>query len=213
MPVKYAPGDCLPYRSTNLSYVPVELSDEFNNFAKFLLTEESMPNLDMNLPAGMTRARVEENVASLADETLLSMYIYHPAEYCPGEREPVGLVSLSKPENGQAHHGCSSLTVLISSEYREFEYASEATRWALRWGFEFGRLHRIEVSFPEWNQEAFRFYEQMGFKMEGMRRKAIWYMGCWHGSYLFGMLEDEWRREFKVKDMDSDKVSKIMSTD
>ncbi|KAH9838845.1 putative gnat family protein [Teratosphaeria destructans] len=112
---------------------------------------------------------------------------------------PVGLVSLKGIAPHMAHHRCTDMGIDISRQYQGRGYGSEAIRWTLRWAFEYGNLHRVELSAFEWNEGARRLYERLGFVPEGRRRKALFYKGRYWDMVEMGMLAEEWRAREAVE--------------
>jgi RimJ/RimL family protein N-acetyltransferase len=106
---------------------------------------------------------------------------------------PIGVVSLSKSEERQMQHGRSSLSLMISRAHQCKGYGREATNWALGWAFDYARLHRVEVSCYSWNEGAIRLYASIGFREEGVKREAVWFMGSWRDIHEMAVLDHEWR--------------------
>ena len=59
--------------------------------------------------------------------------------------------------------------------------------------FEKLKLHRLELDVFSFNKRAQRVYEKMGFKMEGIRRDAIFDGQNYADDIIMSILEDEWR--------------------
>lgn len=106
---------------------------------------------------------------------------------------PIGIVSLSKSEERQTQHGRSSLSLMISRQHQREGYGREATNWALGWAFDYARLHRVEVSCYSWNEGAIRLYCSIGFRQEGVKREAVWFMNGWRDIHELSILDYEWR--------------------
>jgi len=62
--------------------------------------------------------------------------------------------------------------MLVDKGHRGCGYASDATRTALRFGFEQMNLNRIYLEVYAWNQEAVQLYQKSGFEVEGVLRQA-----------------------------------------
>jgi RimJ/RimL family protein N-acetyltransferase len=69
---------------------------------------------------------------------------------------------------------------------------TDATRTLLRYGFEEAGLQRIELEVFSFNPRGIRVYEKCGFKLEGIRRQALFREGAWHDEHIMAILRDEW---------------------
>ena len=66
------------------------------------------------------------------------------------------------------------------------------TEWMVRYGFEQLNLQRIELQVQDRNERARRLYQRLGFKDEGVRRRAQYKDGRYVDMVLMGLLDDEW---------------------
>ncbi|KAI1421839.1 acyl-CoA N-acyltransferase [Xylaria sp. FL1777] len=182
------------YASKRLRYVP--LGDaKHEEFFLGLVKEPGNLNSDSVLPIGFNTARADSLSKLLASRKLLSMYICLPDG--PGSPAPIGVITLSKPDESHAQHGSSFISINIAARYQRKGYGREAIAWALDWGFDFARLHRVEIACFSWNIGAKRLYTSMGFSEEGVKREAFWFMGGWHDRHDMAMLEHEWRGKWR----------------
>jgi [ribosomal protein S5]-alanine N-acetyltransferase len=72
-------------------------------------------------------------------------------------------------------------------------YATEATRALLEFGFERLRLHRIWATCDVENDASARVLEKVGMRREGQLRQNVRRRDEWRSSYLYAILEPEWR--------------------
>jgi ribosomal-protein-alanine N-acetyltransferase len=72
-------------------------------------------------------------------------------------------------------------------------YATEATRALLEFGFERLALHRIWAMCDVENHASARVLEKIGMRREGQLRQNVRRRGEWRHSYLYAILEPEWR--------------------
>lgn len=114
---------------------------------------------------------------------------------------PIGVVHLMPGELRSAHHRHSEIGVGIIAAYQGKGYGTEAIKWALKWGFRYAGLHRIEINAFEWNAGARKLYESIGFKPEGRRREYFWFDGRFWDDCIFGMLESEWRERYGKEEL------------
>ena len=68
---------------------------------------------------------------------------------------------------------------------------TDATFTALLFAFQELNLNRVELEVFEYNLQAVRCYEKVGFRREGTRRQAFFQAVCYHDVYLMGILREE----------------------
>jgi RimJ/RimL family protein N-acetyltransferase len=73
-------------------------------------------------------------------------------------------------------------------------YATEASRALLAFGFERLGLHRIWATCDVRNAASSRVLEKLGMGREGRLRHDVQRKGAWHDSYLYAILEQDWRK-------------------
>jgi len=71
-------------------------------------------------------------------------------------------------------------------------YDTDATRWAVRYGFNQLNLNRINLHVLANNLAAIRVYEKAGFVREGTSRQAIFRDGKYIDIHWYAVLRDEW---------------------
>jgi RimJ/RimL family protein N-acetyltransferase len=72
-------------------------------------------------------------------------------------------------------------------------YATEASRALLAFGFETLALHRIWATCDVQNQTSARVLEKLGMRQEARLRENVRRRGEWRDSYLYAILQSEWR--------------------
>jgi RimJ/RimL family protein N-acetyltransferase len=72
-------------------------------------------------------------------------------------------------------------------------YATETARALLRFGFERFGLHRIWATCDPRNVASAHILEKIGMRREGHLRENKLQRGSWRDSYLYAILEDEFR--------------------
>jgi RimJ/RimL family protein N-acetyltransferase len=72
-------------------------------------------------------------------------------------------------------------------------YATEATRALLTFGFQSLALHRIWATCDVENRASMRVLEKLGMEQEGLLRQNVRRKGEWRDSYLYAILEPDWR--------------------
>ncbi|KAH8157130.1 hypothetical protein CIB48_g11115 [Xylaria polymorpha] len=171
------------YESERLKFIPIG-EVEHEDFLYGLLKEPP---------------QVSSVIKIMASRKLMSMYIVPREGPNYKDATPIGFISLSKPEERQIQHGNTYLTLAISKDAQGKGYGTEAIAWALDWAFDFARMHRVEIFCYSWNAGAKRLYTRVGFREEGVKREAVWFMGGWHDMHEMAMLEHEWRDVWRGK--------------
>ena len=72
-------------------------------------------------------------------------------------------------------------------------YATEAARAVLRYGFTELDLHRIYATCRPANIASWRVMEKLGMRREGHLVEHRWMKERWQDSYLYAILDHEWR--------------------
>lgn len=72
-------------------------------------------------------------------------------------------------------------------------YATEAASLLLRFGFETLGLHRIWATSDVENRASARVLEKAGMTLEGRIRDHYFVRGRWRDSFLYAVLDREWR--------------------
>ncbi|MEE4563069.1 GNAT family protein [Paenibacillus polymyxa] len=78
-------------------------------------------------------------------------------------------------------------------------YGTEALVLMLGYGFGICNLHRIELNVFDFNEQAIRCYEKVGFQREGVQRDALFYNYEYHDSILMSMLQHEYCARYVEK--------------
>ena len=100
----------------------------------------------------------------------------------------VGLSNIS-PINRSAEFG-----ITIGDRRRQgIGLGTEATRLALRYGFDQRNLNRIQLCVFADHERAIRAYRSAGFVLEGRSRQSYFRDGRYHDCLHFAVLRDEWR--------------------
>jgi RimJ/RimL family protein N-acetyltransferase len=72
-------------------------------------------------------------------------------------------------------------------------YGTDAARLLCRHGFRTMGLHRIEATVVTGNDRSRRVLQKVGFRLEGVRRRAARLSDRWADEWTLGLLEDELR--------------------
>ena len=72
-------------------------------------------------------------------------------------------------------------------------YVTEAARAMLAFGFKDLGLHRIWATCDTRNTGSYRVMEKLGMRREAHHRQDVWLQGGWRDSYLYAILQDEFK--------------------
>lgn len=72
-------------------------------------------------------------------------------------------------------------------------YGSEAILLLLDYAFRHLNFHRVAIGVVGFNERALHFWEQVGFKKEGVQRDGYYYDGKYYDFVMMSILEDEFR--------------------
>lgn len=126
----------------------------------------------------LTRGDYDNFVASLCDTGTLLL------EVKDGEA-PVGYFKFS--EMGQ-EVDCNAHVVFFDRKPAE---KVPLGKLVSKWMFDSFPLRRITAEVPDIYTHTLRYAESIGFRKEGVRRKAVCMKGQWRDVILFGLLREE----------------------
>jgi RimJ/RimL family protein N-acetyltransferase len=89
--------------------------------------------------------------------------------------------------------GNGDLGYVLDRRHWGHGYATEATRALVDFGFGRLELHRIWATCDVDNHGSDRVLEKVGMRREGHLRQIGWRQGQWRDSYLYAILQPEWR--------------------
>ncbi len=101
---------------------------------------------------------------------------------------PLGVCAL---EEVDARSRAALLGIWIAEEHWDRGYGTDAVRTLCRFGFREMNLQRIALSVYETNPRGRRAYEKVGFKEEGIRRRAEFVDGRYVDVIEMGLLVEE----------------------
>jgi len=97
-------------------------------------------------------------------------------------------LQISEPKQGEVGY-------CLSKHYWKQGYASEAAAALLEFGFEELGLHRIYATCRPGNIGSARVMQKIGMAYEGHLREHMWHKGRWNDSYLYAILEQEYKSQ------------------
>jgi len=109
------------------------------------------------------------------------------------EKKVIGGTSLS---NINRIHGTAGGGIWINAKYHGHGYGTEAFGKRIEFAFDELMLRRLENGFFAGNEASARMQEKLGYKIEGLRRKAYICRadGEAKDEYITGLLKEEWVR-------------------
>jgi len=109
------------------------------------------------------------------------------------EKKVIGGTSMS---NINRIHGTAGGGIWINAKYHGHGYGTEAFGKRIEFAFDVLKLRRLENGFFAGNEASARMQEKLGYKIEGLRRKAYVCMadGEVKDEYITGLLKEEWVR-------------------
>jgi ribosomal-protein-alanine N-acetyltransferase len=97
-------------------------------------------------------------------------------------------IHITRPEHRTAEIGYCFNKLLWGQGY-----ATETAGALLKFGFESLNLHRIEATCDTHNLGSARVMEKNGMRREGHFREHLWQKGEWRDTYLYAILDHEWK--------------------
>ena len=98
-------------------------------------------------------------------------------------------VALKKPEHREAMLG-----YVFNRHYWGQGIATEAARAVVNFAFEELHLHRVAAMCNVHNPASARVMEKLGMQREGRLREHCFERGRWQDSFLYAVLEQEWKK-------------------
>jgi RimJ/RimL family protein N-acetyltransferase len=112
-------------------------------------------------------------------------------------------------ENGEIIGGCgihllrpkqrtAEIGYCFNKNYWGQGYATEAATALLKFGFETLNSHRIVATCDPRNLRSVRVLENCNLRREGHIREHLWQKGAWRDSYLYAILDREWKQNIET---------------
>jgi RimJ/RimL family protein N-acetyltransferase len=116
----------------------------------------------------------------------------------------MGHVSL-KWTDATAQQG--ELTFAIAPAFRRKGFGAEAVKAAITLGFDEHRFHRIFARTAGQNEPSARLLKSLGMRLEAHYREHALFQGEWDEELHFAILDREWQRGAKVREISRHKVA------
>lgn len=103
------------------------------------------------------------------------------------------LIGICRISVKNADNKTGSIGYCFTKKYWGYGYATEAVKAFVSFGFKESGLHRIFATCHPENIASVRVLQKIGMQQEGYLRKHHWIKGEWRDSWLYAILEHEWR--------------------
>lgn len=84
-----------------------------------------------------------------------------------------------------------SIYIGADNLYIDDKYAPDAGLIMAHYAFEELGLHRVWAEIYDFDEPKKKFFENLGFKLDGRFRETHWSEGKWHDSLFYSLLENE----------------------
>jgi RimJ/RimL family protein N-acetyltransferase len=115
-----------------------------------------------------------------------------------GDHAVLGHVSLHWSD---ATAGQGEMRFIINPAYAGQGYAREAISAVFDLAFDHFRIHRVFARCDGRNHHSIKLLQQMGMRLEAHYREHALFQGEWDEELHFAILDREWQRSSKVKDL------------
>ena len=115
-----------------------------------------------------------------------------------GDQQLIGHVSLHWSD---ATAGQGEVRFVINPSFAGQGFSREALSALLDLAFDHFRIHRIFARCDGRNHHSIKLMQQMGMRLEAHYREHALFQGEWDEELHFAILDREWQRSTKVKDL------------
>ena len=115
-----------------------------------------------------------------------------------GDQQLIGHVSLHWSD---ATAGQGEVRFVINPSFAGQGFSREALSALLDLAFDHFRIHRIFARCDGRNHHSIKLMQQMGMRLEAHYREHALFQGEWDEELHFAILDREWQRSSKVKDL------------
>jgi len=84
--------------------------------------------------------------------------------------------------------------IMVNPKLQGKGIGKEVSLWTINYGFSKFDLHKVYLSTNEENIKAYKIYESLGFKIEGILRDHKFKDGKFTNRRLYGLLRSEWQK-------------------
>ena len=161
-------------------------NDDFNLALRYNNDYEIMRGVRAGLIYPVT---TEDEARDIGNQTSYTSGEYQFAIETKAERRFIGQCGFIRL---QWKNRVGEIAIIIGDKSAQGKgYGADAIMTLCRFGFDELNLHKIKVSFIDFNEAAKHCYEKCGFKKEGVLRQEVFREGAYHDILEYGMLEGE----------------------
>ncbi|RYE08322.1 MAG: N-acetyltransferase [Hyphomicrobiales bacterium] len=106
-----------------------------------------------------------------------------------------------------AHAAQGEVRFALGPAFRRQGFGSEAVNAVITMGFADYKLHRIFAVTAGKNEAAAKLLKHLGMRLEAHYREHALFQGEWDEELHFAILDREWQRSAKVRDLSRHKVA------
>ncbi len=90
-------------------------------------------------------------------------------------------------------NGNADFSIYIGADnlYIDDQFAPDAAKTMACYGFNELRMHRLWAEIYDFDEPKKRFFESLGFNLDGRHRQTHWAEGDWHDSLFYSLLQPE----------------------
>ena len=129
-------------------------------------------------------------------KSIPSNQLFMIGEYPQGTSVGVGIYT-----DIEMYSRSAKLSGSVFKPHRTPEIVNSAFEAGLDFAFEILNLQRVESEVLEYNIPSIKTQMNLGFVIEGKKRKSVYKSGRYYDSIILGMLRDEWMDHPRVKAM------------
>jgi RimJ/RimL family protein N-acetyltransferase len=165
-------------------------------------------NAYLSLPAAqryaVSKARDKNEVARALEVMRSHVSLQRPGDTLTlamvrkGDKQLIGHVSLHWSD---ATAGQGELLFAIDPAYTGSGFLTEALTAMLDLAFGYYRIHRIFVRCDGRNHHSAKLMQKLGMRLEAHYREHALFQGEWDEELHFAMLDREWNRPSKVREL------------
>jgi len=115
-----------------------------------------------------------------------------------GDKQLVGQVALRWSD---ATAGQGEIRFALNPRYAGNGYAMEAATAILDLAFDHFKIHRVFARCDGHNHRASKLLQKLGMRLEAHYREHALFQGEWDEELHFAILDREWRRSSKIREM------------
>jgi RimJ/RimL family protein N-acetyltransferase len=115
-----------------------------------------------------------------------------------GDRKVIGHICLHWSD---ATAGQGEVRFVVNPSYSGQGFAREALSAIFDLAFDHFRIHRVSAKCDGRNHHSIKLMQQMGMRLEAHYREHALFQGEWDEELHFAILDREWQRSTKVRDL------------